>query len=113
MSCELYCAAEYALTMVWNQDVEIDPKLRIKSVPGRGVMHDRRSASDAKEQEFYARNSWQASFGRRAGDEAFKRLLLRLSDPPSVFQVLAPVQQGIKRTAASSKTARKRIGGTC
>lgn len=99
--------------MVWNQDEEIDPKLRIKSVPGRGVMHDRRSASDAKEQEFCAQNSGQAGSDERSGDKAFKRLLLRLGDPPFVFQVLAPMQQGIKRTAAITKMARKRIGGTC
>lgn len=113
MYCELYCAVQYALTMVWNQDVEIDPKLRIKSVPGRGLMRDRRSASEAKEQAFCARNLSQASSGGRFGEKVFNRLLLRLGDPPFVFQVLAPVQQGIKRTAAITKTARKRIGCTC
>ena len=113
MYCELYCAVQYALTMVWNQDVEIDPKLRIKSVPGRGLMRDRRSASEVKEQDFCARNSSAASSSGRFDRKASASLLLSLSDPPFVFHVAAPVQQGIKRTAATTKTARKRIGGTC
>lgn len=86
MHCELYCAAEYALTMVRNQDVEIDPKLRIKSVPGRGVMHDRRSASDAKEQGLCAQNLGLASFDELCGDKASKDCSLDSATRHSCFR---------------------------
>jgi hypothetical protein len=81
-ACSVLCCGD-ALAMVW--DVEIDPKLRIHSVPSRGVKQDRRSASSAKEQPFQALILQQASPGGRPDGKNSGSMLLRLSDPLLCF----------------------------